>query len=534
MKKIYILVIFMCLLFVHNNVKAEDFYEGSYFNTYVNKVKNNVTYYMTMQTIRDRDNNNKVIYCLEPFKTFASNVSFNKISNFSDYSLSNGQMERIEKLAYYGFGYAPKNRNTYDWYAVTQVLIWKVIEPNADIYFTDSLNGLRNDNKYLNEISELLQDVNNNGYWLNLNNNYDVVYGRGLSISLNKYYEIVDSNMNYTYENNVLKINDIKEDGYVSIREKANKEYTGEGIIYDTENNQDLYLPGLIRNKVFKINVHVIKGDITLDIRKDKTTYSVDASFDNTCYGIYKEDSFVQKVCANDEYKYKTGLLEPGDYSIRQISNGEGYMKDEHIYSVSITENNLHPLVILSNKIKSNKVNIIKKYCDKDRCSLEGGASFEVYNSNNSLVNVYNTDNIGKLGIELGYGRYQIIQVNGKDGYDLVDSFQVFINDEKEYIYYELIDNKKEEYQKREPIIDDDEEEEPVVDTDNKEEIIDEVIEEEIVEEVPLVIEEKNDEELTPPDTGVVYVFKGNKWVKVVFNAIWDIMKKYAKFAVLL
>ena len=548
-RKIYIFVLFVSLFFIFESVKAEDFYEAEYFNVYVNKVKGNKTYYLTMRALRDRENDNILVYCLEPFKFFEDDSKYRFLSS-NEYSLSKEQMDLIRRIAYYGYGYAPKHRITYAWYIVTQVLIWRVVDPSADIYFTKTLNGIRDDDKLRAEMDELTEDVYNNAFEMDLNGFYNVVYNRNLEIKLNNDYEVLDSNYDYNYDNGVLKIDNIKKEGHVTIKENANKAYQGREIIYDSDLTQDLYLPGSFEDKVFTINIDVILGDITLNIFKDKETYSVDADFSNTCYGIFKGDNLIQKVCANDEYKYRTGELELGDYIVKQISHGEGYVEDDNVYTVSINENNLNPVVNLYNRIVEGRIYLTKKYCDLDKCSLEGKAKFEVYDSKNNLVNGYNTDNSGNISFVLGYGKYDIVQTDGLSGYSFVNSFNIFISEESNYFSYDLYDKKIEEETKQE-IIDEEEieEKEEVLNIEEPEEVINDIeVEKSITrktEEVVLEVVEEMDineenvcddiiEELTPPDTGIVLVLKNNKWVKMFYDNFWDIIRRYARFAILL
>ena len=155
MKKIIYILILISIVSINNKVLAETFYEGDYLNIYVNKKKNNKTYYLNMQPFINKDTN-KYVYCLEPFEFFAANATYDIYEeDFSNYKLSKEQLERIHKLTNYGYGYKYQNRNELKWYAITLVLIWKTIEPDADIYFTDSLNGPRNDTLFANEIKKL-------------------------------------------------------------------------------------------------------------------------------------------------------------------------------------------------------------------------------------------------------------------------------------------------------------------------------------------------------------------------------------------
>ena len=48
------------------------------------------------------------------------------------------------------------------WYSITQIMIWRVIEPDAEFYFTDKLNGKKIDiyDKEIKQIEKLVEQHN--------------------------------------------------------------------------------------------------------------------------------------------------------------------------------------------------------------------------------------------------------------------------------------------------------------------------------------------------------------------------------------
>jgi len=475
---LYGLFIMFCFI---GCVNAESFVEGKFISgEYVDKVKDGVTNYLTMQYIKDDSGN--IVYCLEPY------VKFNEGDNYSKYEwdlssynkLSDEQRRKVELLAYYGYGYT--NRTSSKWYVITQVLIWKTIDTKGNIYFTDKLNG-KKITKYESEMNELLNDVNNHDVTPNIGTNYTVNYLDDLEvIRLNTNYDIVSSSYDYKLGDSLL-LKDVNENGVVEYKRKSNY-YKDKIALFVSDNNQDLLRPGNIDNKVYKININVTKGDILLDIRDDHSYYSVESDFSDTCYELYdKNNEVIDKVCtSNEPLIFKTKELPYGEYSIKQVSHGIGYIKDNNIHNVSINDKNSNPTVILHNKLLKNTINITKYACIVDDCIEEKNAKFGVYDKNNKLVDYMVTDSNGKDYLTLGYGTYNVKQISGLDDYTLADDFSFKILDEvstlEEYLYnYKIIEDKEVKGVVEEPI-------------DTPEEVVE-----------------------LPPDT------------KITFKAIWDTFK---------
>ncbi|MBQ9072101.1 MAG: Cys-Gln thioester bond-forming surface protein [Bacilli bacterium] len=182
-------------------------------------------------------------------------------------------------------------------------------------------------------------------------------------------------------------------------------------------------------NKVISLKsfVDVIKGNIIINKyygEESKYELENDATFE--IYDI--NDNLV------GEYKTEDGVisveLEYGDYYIVQKSGKEGYKYAEKQY-VSIREEKDYSLDLYSNIIKGNVI-INKYYGEESKYELENAATFEIYDINDNLVGEYKTED-GVINIELPYGDYYLLQIEGINGYRFVDKIDISIKQEKDY-----------------------------------------------------------------------------------------------------
>ena len=428
-------------------VKAESFVEGNFISgEYISKKKDGAIHYLTVQYLKDSQGN--IVYCLEPYTKFVEGKSYTSyIGNIDGYKgLSSDKRRKISLIVYYGYGYG--SRTSSKWYAITQYLIWDTVTGgDGSIYFTDTLNG-KKISKYTTEISAVLNDVKAHDTKPSFVFDRTINYREGMYFSsiTKDLYEVKNSTFNYTF-NDVLTIKDIKEDGYFEVSKLSNY-YKNKVAIFDSTSSQDLIRPGNVTNTVYRINIKVLKGNITLDIKKDDSVYTAESDFTNTCYEIYKSNVLVDSVCTGeDELIYDTVDLAYGEYEIKQISNGIGYRKDNETYKVVIDKDNQKPIVTLQNYLIRNTININKKACIDNNCNNEKDATFEIFDKNSKLVNSISTDKEGNASILLGYGSYTVKQSKGLEGYSLADDFNEKIIDEESTHYNELFNYliKKEE-----------------------------------------------------------------------------------------
>ena len=145
-------------------------------------------------------------------------------------------------------------------------------------------------------------------------------------------------------------------------------------------------------------------------------------------------------------------------------------------------------------------------------------ALFEVYNSLGDIIGSYKSDNKGNISIELEYGNYDIIQMEGKEGYEMVPSIHVDIKDTSSIFYYELFDN---EIIKEDIVLNKVIEEDEVIEEEKE-------IEEEVEEVGNVEIEEDVIIEEIPPNTYVKLP------VKNIIKYVVDYLKKFNRYAILL
>lgn len=465
MKKCIIFLLSIISFFAFSfYVKAETFFEGEYLTgEYIKKKNNGVTYYMTMQFVRDSNGN--IVYCLEPYTKFEEGKAYTEYVSDLDgyYSLSNELKRKISLIIYYGYGYGGRLDNK--WYAITQFMIWKELIPEGDVYFTGSLNG-RKVTRYVDEMNEIYNDINNHEMVPGYANGYEVDYGNDLYIpDFDLDNRIIYSDYTYSLDNGLL-ISSIKRDGYISFTKNSNY-YANNVAIFDSNDSQDLIRPGNVINPEYQIDINVRKGNIKLDIRNDDSVYTVESDFSNTCYEILdSNDNRVDYVCTSNEGMiYNSVDLVYGEYLVRQDSFGIGYLKDNNSYKVIVDGNNTNPSLTLYNYLLKNKIELTKYACKNNQCSYEENAEFEVIDKNSKSVDLIKTNKLGQSDIVLGYGTYKVKQVKGLDNYSYVEDFTEKILDEETEHKRNLFNNyiEIEELVKKEV---------PVVEKNNNEEMV--------------------------------------------------------------
>ena len=522
MKKI---IFILFLFFTVEIVKAEQFSIGDYIKgEHIKMVSDKMTKTLTIQKILD--SNGKFVYCLEPFvlvdeETTDYNVYVKDLSNYKN--LTEEQKRKVSLIAFYGYGFS--NRMTDVWYAATQMLIWKTVDPDSEFYFTDTLGGEKI-SKHVGRMNDILADVEYHDDKPNFIKDYVVNYKEDLVITNYDYkFEINTEDYDYIYDpsNATISVKNLSNDGIFTFEKNLGK-YNTDVAIYSNDNGQDLIKPGNVVNNIYTINVSVTKGNISFVIKDDeRDIYTRWSSLNNTCYELYKEDVAIDKICfKNGGLLYKTGYLPYGNYKVKQVSVGTGYEVDEKVYDVFI-DDDTNPTLILNNYLIKNKIELNKYYCYNNECLSEENAIFKVYDSEGFYVGKIITDSNGYGYIDVGYGLYTIEQDNGLDNYTFVDSYNVnILNSSDKYhadLYNYYIEEDTNGFDKEDSEIDipnEDLEIEgppqldlPNNDEDIKEEIVfpdsekNEVVEEELLPDNKPVEDEK-EEEVVIPDRPVL------------------------------
>lgn len=392
-----------------------------------------ITYFQKARFFR-KTNTNEFAYCIEPFSIFNENSKYE--STTTPYNLSESQIDKISKIAHFGYGY--KNHTDPKWYAITQFMIWKE-SANGDYYFTDSLNGNRIDrfNDEMNEINNLINNYNKIPHF---NEEYTIISGNNLILEDN-FENIKITGDNQILENNKLVINPTKEGIYTYNLVKEDNTNNKPYIFYQSSNSQNLIETGNIPIISTSFKVNVLKTEIELT-KIDKDTKSIipkgEASLDGAIYSLYDENNNLIKDLIIENNQSIINNIPLGKYYIKEKQAGIGYLLDTNIYEINITKEKTKHQVIVENKVIEKTITIEKKYGDNNTFKSEENISFEIYNNNYERISTITTNNLGIAQITLPYGTYTIKQVNTTDGYKKVDDINITIDNREE----ELIELK--------------------------------------------------------------------------------------------
>lgn len=442
MKKIFFLITILgILLFIPSKTYATNttFYEAEYIdNIYLSKYKysNNTIYYQKARVFR-QSGTNQYAYCIEPFRFFEDNSSYNQ--TITPNNLSKVQKERIEKIAYFGYGYS--THTDMKWYAITQYMIWQeTTNGDGEVYFTDTLNGNKV-NYFSSEIDEINKLIENYSKTPSIaNQTYTIYTGNQLYISteeeLIKSYEPTNPDIKIKANSVITKT--YKEEGefeYELIRKEKN--YNKPIIFYQSNNSQNLMETGDLTDKKIKFKVIVHNATITINkVDKDTNTEKPqgEASLDGAVYQIYNKFNLpIGKITIKDNKgTITTGGI--GKHTIKEITPGKGYTLDNNTYEIVLDNKNLNKEITLTNKVIEKKIKIVKKYGEGNNFIGEKNIKFGIYNNKEELVKEVVTDINGEAEFTLPYGEYNIVQLTTTEGYTIVDPFNISVEDNKEEI----------------------------------------------------------------------------------------------------
>jgi len=455
LKKSYILAIPMFLaivlgfFFTTTEVHAEQYTGNAIWpseyvpNVYVRKIRaDGYTKYQQGQFIR-RSEDNAFVYCLQPFVNIDNNNVYNVArSDYETYlNMSEEQWERISLLAYYGYGYG--SHTSTKWYAITQVLIWRTAEPTSTIYFTDSLNGTRNDSLFTSEIAEIEALVANHKKAPNFNTN-SITIPLGQTITLNDSNGVLSdykiksqSNVSASISGNTLSITATGVGDATISLSKEDTKYSTPPVLYFVEGSQNVFRLGSYDPVLKTINLKVVGGRVEIT-KKDRTTGEVipqgEASLSNAKYGVYNASTNEQVATIttdNNAYAISDYLPTLGEFYLKEITPSEGYQLDNQKYYFTIDANNLLVSVNVYEDVITREYEITKVFAsDKTEIMTpEVNVKFGIYDKNNNLVSELTTDSEGKIYFELPYGHYTLRQLTATDGHELIEDYNFEIKE---------------------------------------------------------------------------------------------------------
>ncbi len=285
---------------------------------------------------------------------------------------------------------------------------------------------------------------------------YNFIEKTDIVITEEKDYNIDLYNEAELYEVNINK--------YYGEKDNFEPEDGAEFNIYDFEDN----LIGTYTTVNGQINLNLPRGDYYLVQTKGKEGYK---TVDKQCFYLYFSNPahvylYDEKIYTNvilnkyygeeDNYQLEDGaefelydengnllntyntvngkilmILPYGRYYLKQIKGKEGY-KFIETKEIIINEEKDYVINLYNDKINGN-ITVYKYYGEEDKYKLESNAEFELYDENNKLLGIYKTTS-GKFKLSLPYGKYYLKQIKGKEGYKLIETKEIIINEEKDYV----------------------------------------------------------------------------------------------------
>jgi len=416
-------------------------------NVYVNKVKNGENHYKQGRFMRSKTDNT-IAYCIEPFEILSETLKYKSYDTDQEkyLGISKEKWNKISLIAYYEYGY--ENHTTEEWYYITQMMIWQVMDTKSEFYFTDKLNGNKT-NIYDSKIEEINNLVERHSILPSFANK-SYTYSIGKEIVLNDANKVLDG---YTIDsekttlveknsNRLVIYSDSKIGTEVTFTKKF-KKYNRPTVAFIDSKAQNIITPGNPESISFQLNLKIEAGKIKinkLDFDTEEKRPSGSGILIGTEYTIYNSNNEIVDILTIDENYESFSMDLPFDiYTIKETKTMPGYRLDTDIYLVEIDEFNLNHELTLKNKPIKSKVEIYKYYSDK----LEEGIMFEIYDSNYNLIDTVITNEYGKIEKELYYGKYIFHQLNTTKNYLKVEDFEIVIDENSEsVIKIELYDEK--------------------------------------------------------------------------------------------
>lgn len=393
-----------------------------------------------------RSSDGAFVYCVQPYVSIKQDNTYNVTTE--DYAsvlnISQETWSTISKIAYYGYQYkdSTHDHSAEKWYAAAQMLIWNKVNPSIDSYFTNTLDGTRNDNILKAEQNEIMDLVNNHNKKPSFSNMpSEMVIGSSITLTDNngvlENYEVSDvKGATITKNGNNLTIT-ATEVGNMSFKlVKLGNRYGEPVRLYYASDSQNVIRRGNIDPIMINNSIKVYGGKVSIQ-KTDADTYEFtpqgEATLGGAKYGIYKEDGTrVGEITTNEEGKATSDYLPNlGTFYLLEEKASTGYQLDKNKYYFYITENDLNPNVQVFEKVIERKFDFTKVYATDKTAIMtpEVGVKFGIYNNKNESVGEYTTDEQGNFEVTLPYGTYIVKQLTTTSGHEKMNDFSIEVKE---------------------------------------------------------------------------------------------------------
>jgi len=401
-------------------------------NIYIQSDYNGSRFVIRGRILR-RSSDMHFVYCLQPATPVDSSVVYNIATEnaWEIQNLTREQWERITLIAYYGYGYG--NHTDEKWWAITQVMIWWITNPEWDIYFTEGILG-RRITPFNNEIAQINQLVDNHARLPSFHGTtHNLVLGSRRIFNdtnnvLNQ-FDIDHAEIEASINGNDLIINANSIGRSVLTLKRSTTRFNNPPFVYFHSASQNFMSVGSFTPLVSNLELNIIGGKIIVD-KVDYNTGTKETSglgtLEGAIYDIFdSNDILISQIRTDAEGRAILTELPIGRYYIIESTPSEGYLLDPIRYIIEITEDDLEHTVIsrqqiIQGQIKVDKIDYDNKTKDTWGKGTLAGAVYEIFNHDGLLMDTIITNEEGyAISRLLPFGRYYIREKIASQGYML-------------------------------------------------------------------------------------------------------------------
>ena len=170
---------------------------------------------------------------------------------------------------------------------------------------------------------------------------------------------------------NYLKIygNDKIGDGKI-VLSKNSDIYNDRSLYFYRSNSQSVIERGNLDSIKLSLDVTIESGSITINKYDNDTNSDIssgEAILDGAIYELFDVDkNKITEVEINENIGVFNNLSY-GKYFIKEKSAGIGYYVDDDIYEITISHENLNPILTLKNKVIKSNIKLTKYYGSKEQ-----------------------------------------------------------------------------------------------------------------------------------------------------------------------
>ena len=409
---------------VHDTITIDRSYN---FYVATTKLSDPSKWVYSVQNVIRRTSDWNIGYCLQAHVLLTDGASVTGYSDMNDklslMNLTEKEIERIELIAYYGYGYT--NHTSMDWYAATQLLIWGITDKDSVPYpIEEGDRTLVRSSRYDGMMNEINSLVDNHGKTVRFDKQeVKMKVGETIRLTdknniLGNYFEVKSNDsLSMTIEGNELVITAKK--GYEGDIELIAKENDNMPLIFDGANQKCLnrgdptYISARLNVKAeteFKLNKVYGSSNSGIYIPEEGAVFEL--------YDIEK-NSLITTLTTNEDGVAQV-YLPFGKYRLHQVSGKEGH-KLNGDYEFEINGTKVKETIYLQNEIIKSDLLFTKTDITTD-VGLPN-TLIEIYNAEtDELIFSGRTDDAGTIYIKnIEFGDYYIIEKEAPEGYELTE-----------------------------------------------------------------------------------------------------------------